>query len=54
MATVVADLGLPGDPGRAAAPQGDDARVDALARDWGVERQVADLRAALARQTDDE
>ncbi len=54
VATVVADLGLPGDPGRAAAPQGDDARVDALARDWGVERQVADLRAALARQTEDE
>jgi len=54
VATVVPDLTLPGDARLRAGGAPDAARVDALARDWGVERQVADLRVALERQTEDE
>jgi len=49
--TVVRDLPLPG-PVPASAPV-DPVRLSALADQWGVRRQVADLETAL-RQTDDE
>ena len=38
---------LPTDPG-------DPRQVTALAEEWGVQRQVDDLLAALRRQTDEE
>jgi 5'-3' exonuclease len=54
VATVVRDLTLPGPVPPLTSLRANTAVLDALATQWGVVRQLADLQAALARQTVDE
>lgn len=51
---VVRDLQLPGAVPGLPAESRDPRQVSALAEEWGVQRQVDDLLAALRRQTDEE
>lgn len=52
--SVVRDLPLPGPVPPIPTHPADRARLDALADQWGVRRQVDELESALRRQTDEE
>jgi 5'-3' exonuclease len=54
VARVVADLSLPSVPTSLPTAPADAARLAALAAEWGVQRQVDELGAALTAQTADE
>jgi 5'-3' exonuclease len=52
VATAVADLPLPARAAELPTAPADADALDDLARRWGVERQVREVQAAIARQTD--
>jgi hypothetical protein len=51
VARVVADLPVSSLPTALPSAPADPARLESLSAEWGVPRQVADLSAAIRRQT---